>query len=110
CSEAPGSNLPPSDFFPYSGHSHGVRSERGDMAPPPPDARKKHSTKGGSDVNTHRALDPGSRRVEVETPAEPPVIGVLTSVGETLDAFFVEIADRWRELGAVVKPAAGTLA
>lgn len=78
--------------------------------PVPPDARKKHSTKGGSDVNTHRALDPGSRRVEVETPAEPPVIGVLTSVGETLDAFFVEIADRWRELGAVVKPAAGTLA
>ena len=37
-----------------------------------------------------------------------PVIGLLTSVGETLDAFFVEIARRWRESGAVVEPAAGT--
>lgn len=39
-----------------------------------------------------------------------PVIGLLTSVGQTLDAFFPEITERWREQGAVVEPAAGTLA
>ena len=38
------------------------------------------------------------------------VIGLLTSVGETLDAFFLEIAERWREQGAVVESAAGSLA
>jgi glycosyltransferase involved in cell wall biosynthesis len=37
-----------------------------------------------------------------------PVIGLLTSVGETLDAFFIEIAERWRAQGAVVESAAGT--
>lgn len=39
-----------------------------------------------------------------------PVIGLLTSVGETLDAFFLEITERWREQGAVVECAAGSLA
>lgn len=39
-----------------------------------------------------------------------PVIGLLTSVGGTLDAFFVEITQRWRERGAVVEVAAGSLA
>lgn len=37
-----------------------------------------------------------------------PVIGLLTSVGETLDAFFLEIIERWREQGAAVECAAGT--
>lgn len=40
----------------------------------------------------------------------PLVVGLLTSVGETLDAFFVEIAERWRERGLLVELAAGTLA
>ncbi|MDN5686078.1 MAG: glycosyltransferase [Brachybacterium sp.] len=37
------------------------------------------------------------------------VIGLLTSVGGTVDAFFLEIIERWREKGAVVESAAGTL-
>lgn len=38
------------------------------------------------------------------------VVGLLTSVGETLDAFFGEITERWREQGATVECAAGSLA
>lgn len=37
-----------------------------------------------------------------------PVIGLLASVGETLDAFFVEIVQRWEQRGAVVACAAGS--
>lgn len=39
-----------------------------------------------------------------------PVLGLLTSVGGTLDAFFLEITQRWREQGAAVESAAGSLA
>lgn len=35
-------------------------------------------------------------------------IGLLTSIGETLDAFFVEIVEEWRLLGFEVSVAAGT--
>lgn len=38
------------------------------------------------------------------------VIGLLTSLGQTLDSFFLEITERWREQGVVVEPAAGSLA
>lgn len=38
------------------------------------------------------------------------VIGLLTSLGQTLDSFFLEISERWREQGVVVEPAAGSLA
>ena len=40
-------------------------------------------------------------------PRKPITIGLLTSIGRTLDAFFVEIVDRWREQGARVVTAAG---
>ncbi|MFQ6484507.1 glycosyltransferase [Brachybacterium epidermidis] len=36
------------------------------------------------------------------------VIGLLTSVGKTLDAFFLEIVERWREQGAMVEIASGS--
>lgn len=36
------------------------------------------------------------------------VIGLLTSLGQTLDSFFPEIVERWREQGLVVEPAAGS--
>ena len=35
-------------------------------------------------------------------------LGLLTSIGDTLDAFFVEIAEEWRRQGAWVSTAAGT--
>lgn len=38
------------------------------------------------------------------------VIGLLTSLGQTLDSFFPEIIERWREQGLVIEPAAGSLA
>lgn len=47
---------------------------------------------------------------KADSEREVLVIGLLTSVGETLDAFFVEIAQRWRDQGAIVEVAAGTAA
>ncbi|MGO1944227.1 MAG: glycosyltransferase [Ancrocorticia sp.] len=35
-------------------------------------------------------------------------LGLLTSIGDTLDAFFVEIVEEWERQGARVSPAAGT--
>ncbi|WP_394216116.1 glycosyltransferase [Brachybacterium vulturis] len=37
-----------------------------------------------------------------------PVIGLLTSSGGTLDAFFLEIIERWQAQGAIVECAAGS--
>ena len=54
-------------------------------------------------VDSEAERSAGARR-------DAPVLGLLTSVGATLDAFFLEITERWREQGAVVEPAAGSLA
>ena len=59
---------------------------------------------GSADPKPQAAPSSSDPRVDA------PVIGLLTSVGETLDAFFLEIAERWREQGAVVESAAGSLA
>ncbi len=58
---------------------------------------------GSADLGTAPASE---RRAD----AAAPVVGLLTSIGGTLDAFFLEITERWREQGAVVESAAGSLA
>ena len=58
---------------------------------------------GSADLGTAPAPE---RRADVAA----PVVGLLTSIGGTLDAFFLEITERWREQGAVVESAAGSLA
>ena len=50
----------------------------------------------------------GAREGTGASEQRPAVIGLLASVGITLDAFFLEIIERWREQGAVVECAAGS--